>query len=273
MIGKKVKDIVKKGYAKIATNESSCGCGGSCCSGTTVENISSGSGYNKKDMSSVPEGSNLGLGCGNPVAMASLKKGETVLDLGAGAGFDCFLASKRVGKSGKVIGLDMTKEMVEKARSNALRGGYKNVEFLLGEIENIPLADNSVNTVISNCVINLSPEKGKVFKEIRRVLKPGGRFMVSDIVLSKPLPKNIKNSANAYVGCVSGAILKKKYLDFIKKAGFQNIEITQEKEFPVDYILGDTASTTAGSGTKSTKIYSGKKPNIIISISVRAYKN
>ena len=261
---KKIKDIVKKGYAKIARTESSCGCGSSCCSVTTAENISRGIGYNKKDMSSVPEGSNLGLGCGNPVALSSLKKGETVLDLGSGAGFDCFLASKRVGNSGKVIGLDMTPEMVKKARSNALRGGYKNVEFLLGEIENIPLADNSVDAVISNCVINLSPEKGKVFKEIRRVLKPGGRFMVSDIVLAKPLPKNIKNSVSGYVGCISGAILRKKYLDFIKKARFKNIEITQEREFPLDLMLNDIP--------KNAKKHSEKNPNIIISISVCAYK-
>ncbi|MFH0931333.1 MAG: arsenite methyltransferase, partial [Candidatus Zixiibacteriota bacterium] len=187
----------------------------------------------------VPEGSNLGLGCGNPVALASLKKGEIVLDLGSGAGFDCFLASRRVGKKGKVIGVDMTPEMVEKARENAEKGNYDNVEFRLGEIENLPVADNSMDVIISNCVINLSPDKSRVFQEAFRVLKPGGRLMVSDLVLVKELPDFIKNSVRAYIGCLSGAIMKDKYTDAIKKAGFQNVKIIEETSYPIELMAND----------------------------------
>jgi arsenite methyltransferase len=165
-------------------------------------------GYKKEELDSVPEGANLGLGCGNPTALASLEKGETVLDLGAGAGFDCFLAANIVGVDGLVIGVDMTPEMVDKARSNARKGGYKNVDFRLGELEHLPVADNSVDVLISNCVINLTPYKAAVFNEAFRVLKHGGRFVVSDIVLLKELPHAVKQSVAAYVGCLSGAIMK-----------------------------------------------------------------
>jgi len=236
-----IKEIVKKGYARIAKQESSC-CGpaNSCCgSPDTSETISRKIGYSEEEIKAAPEGANLGLGCGNPLAHASLKEGETVLDLGSGAGFDCFLAAHRVGKNGRVVGVDMTQEMVQKARENASKGNYENVEFKLGEIEDIPVADSSVDIVISNCVINLSPDKGKVFKEAFRILKPGGRLMISDIVLLKELPDFIKNSIEAYVGCVSGAIMKDEYLEALEAAGFQEIKILDETSLPADGIDKD----------------------------------
>ncbi len=212
----------------------------SCCSGSAAaETISKAVGYSEDDMASVPEGANLGLGCGNPIALASLKKGETVLDLGSGGGFDCFLAAGKVGKEGKVIGVDMTPEMLERARENARKGDYKNVEFRLGEIENLPVADNSVDVIISNCVINLSPDKNRVFQEAFRTLKPGGRLMVSDIVLLRDLPESIKNSVTAYVGCIAGAMLKDDYLKAVKAAGFREVKILQETAFPIDCMAND----------------------------------
>ncbi len=238
---KNIKKVVREGYARIATQKNSC-CApvDSCCgSPDLAEDISKKIGYTEQELKSVPEGSNLGLGCGNPIALASLKEGDTVLDLGAGAGFDCFLAANKVGQKGKVIGVDMTPEMVEKARENMEKGGYDNVEFRLGEIENLPVADNSVDTIISNCVINLAPDKRKVFMEAFRVIKPGGRLMVSDIVLLKDLPEEIKNSIEAYVGCVSGAILKDEYIKAIKEAGFQDVEVIDETSFPIKSITND----------------------------------
>ena len=207
-----IRKVVRKGYAKIAKQDSSC-CAPvkSCCGSTDLaQDISRNIGYTEEELKAVPEGANLGLGCGNPIALASLKEGETVLDLGSGAGFDCFLAASRIGGKGRVIGVDMTPEMVEKARENARKVNSANVEFRLGEIENLPVADNSVDVVISNCVINLSPEKGRVFTETLRVLKPGGRLMISDIVLLKELPDVLRNSIEAYVGCLSGAYLKRR---------------------------------------------------------------
>jgi SAM-dependent methyltransferase len=198
-------------------------------------------GYSDDEMIQVPEGANLGLGCGNPVAIASLSPGETVLDLGSGAGFDAFLAVAKVGKAGRVIGVDMTDEMLEKARENAKKGGYTNVEFRKGDIEDLPLEDEEVDVVISNCVINLAPDKGKVFKETYRVLKPGGRLMVSDVVLTKPLPDELKNDEELLSGCVAGAILKQDYLNLLKKAGFDKITI--HKETP-GFLKGYTASIT-----------------------------
>jgi SAM-dependent methyltransferase len=168
------------------------------------------------------------------VALALLKKGDTVLDLGSGAGIDCFLAADRVGRSGKVIGIDMTHEMLEKARMNAIEGGYNNVEFRLGEIEHLPVADDSVDVVISNCVINLSPDKKQVFKEVFRVLVPGGRMMVSDIVLKAPLPESIQQSVEAYTSCIAGAVLKDEYLKAIRSAGFKEVKVVGETVFPID---------------------------------------
>jgi ubiquinone/menaquinone biosynthesis C-methylase UbiE len=240
---KDIKEIVKEGYAKIAVQGGSC-CGpaSSCCgSADLAKDISSKIGYSEKEIQGVPEGSNLGLGCGNPVALASLREGETVLDLGSGAGFDCFLAANKVGKKGKVIGVDMTPDMIEKAKENAERGNYGNVEFKLGDIEKLPVGDGSVDVVMSNCVINLSPDKGKVFQEAFRVLKPGGRLMISDIVLLNELPKVIKESIEAYIGCVSGAIMKDEYLRKIKASGFDDVRVIEETVFPFEFIANDPA--------------------------------
>jgi SAM-dependent methyltransferase len=237
-----IKKVVREGYAKIAGKQNSC-CApvSSCCGGTSLaEDISKKVGYTEAELRAVPEGANLGLGCGNPVALASLKEGETVLDLGSGAGFDCFLAANKVGRRGKVIGVDMTPEMVDKAKENARKGKYKNVEFRLGDIESLPVADNSVDAVISNCVINLSPDKRKVFGEAFRVLKPGGRFMVSDMVWLREPPDFIKDSIEAYIGCLSGAIMKDEYMGAIKSAGFQDVRIVDEIS-PVKYIADVSA--------------------------------
>lgn len=241
MEGEEIKKNVREGYARVARQSNSCCAAASpCCSGADLaQNISRAIGYSEEELKSVPEGANLGLGCGNPVALASLKKGETVLDLGSGAGFDCFLAADRVGKKGKVIGVDMTPEMLEKARENARKGNYENVEFRLGEIENLPVADNSVDIIVSNCVINLSPDKNRVFKEAFRALKPGGRLMVSDIVLLKELPASIKNSIQAYVGCLAGASMKDGYLETIKAAGFRKIKVLEETAFPIECMAND----------------------------------
>ncbi len=231
-----IKEKVRERYGKFAKQGTSC-CGNGCgCADNSAENMSKLVGYSDEDIGSVPEGSNLGLGCGNPIALASLKEGETVLDLGSGAGFDCFLAAKKVGKKGKVVGVDMTPEMLKRARENASKGGYKNVEFREGEIEALPVEDNSIDAVISNCVINLSPDKEQVFREMYRVLKKGGRFMVSDITLAKDLPKELRNSIAAYVGCIAGAITREEYLSAIKKAGFSDVKIVKEEPFPLDAV-------------------------------------
>ena len=243
---KEVKKVVREGYARIAKQGSSC-CGpvNSCCGSTDLaQSIGKSIGYTEEELTAVPEGANLGLGCGNPVALASLREGETVLDLGSGAGFDCFLAANQVGETGRVVGVDMTPEMIEKARENAGKGNYENVEFRLGEIENLPVADNTADVIVSNCVINLAPDKKSVFKEAFRVLKPGGRIMVSDIVLTKELPEAIKNSVQAYVGCVSGAMVKLEYLETMEAAGFNDITVIDETSFPIDCMANDPTART-----------------------------
>jgi len=275
-VGKKaeIKKMVREGYAKIARKGSSC-CApaSSCCSGADLaQDISKKIGYADEELASVPEGANLGLGCGNPVALASLAKGETVLDLGAGAGFDCFLAANKVGKTGKVIGVDMTPEMLEKARENAEKGDYANVEFRLGEIENLPVADNSVDVIISNCVINLSPDKKRVFSEALRVLKPGGRLMVSDIVLLKELPDFIRDSIAAYVGCVAGAMLKDDYLAAIRRAGFEPVEVVGETFFPVDGLVNDPMAKAVIDKMAITADDIRDAGNSVASVKVRAVK-
>ena len=236
-----VKKNVRENYARVARQEQSC-CGNKggspCCDGTqNAREVSRDIGYSEADIENAPEGANLGLGCGNPIALASLKEGETVMDLGSGAGFDCFLAANRVGEKGMVIGVDMTPEMVDKARENARKGGYNNVEFRLGEIENLPVADRTVDVIISNCVINLAPDKKRVFREAYRALKPGGRIMVSDIVLGRELPENIKNSIEAYVGCVAGASLENDYLEAIESAGFNDVRVVGESVFDIKDII------------------------------------
>ncbi|MCW4030794.1 MAG: arsenite methyltransferase [Candidatus Bathyarchaeota archaeon] len=230
----KIKEYVKKSYGKIAqTGEASrpccgCGCGPSCTDTSLLI------GYSKNELSNIPAASNMGLGCGNPTALASLKQGETVLDLGSGGGIDAFLAAKKVGEAGRVIGVDMTKEMIQKARLTAQKNGYKNVEFRLGEIEDLPVDDNSIDVIISNCVINLSPNKKKVFQEAYRVLKPNGRMLISDIVTEGELPEQIQKSISAWAGCVAGAQERKQYLKTIGDSGFKEINIVSESTFTVD---------------------------------------
>jgi ubiquinone/menaquinone biosynthesis C-methylase UbiE len=236
---KNIKKMVREGYAKALLQRSCCS-GSSCCSGTSQAKIISKTvGYSDAEINVVPRGANLGFGCGNPVAIASLKEGDVVLDLGSGAGFDAFLAAAKVGKTGKVIGVDMTPEMVKRATENARKGNYNNVEFRLSEIEKLPVKDNFVDVIISNCVINLSPDKRSVFKEAFRVLKPGGRIMISDLVLVKELPDVIKESVEAYVGCLAGAIKKEEYLNFIAAAGFKDIKVVSESSYPVDAMFNN----------------------------------
>lgn len=237
-----IKKTVRENYGKIAKKGSSCCAPLTPCCGNNDSKaleISKKIGYSEEELGSIPEGANLGLGCGNPTALATLKKGETVLDLGSGAGFDCFLAANKVGTEGKIIGVDMTPEMIDKARENARKGNYENVEFRLGEIENLPAADNSVDVIISNCVINLAPDKNRVFKEAFRILKPGGRLLVSDIVLLEDLPDEIKNSVEAYIGCLSGAIKKNEYMTAITNAGFRDVRIMNENRYPVELMAND----------------------------------
>lgn len=244
MENENIKKIVRENYAEVAKKggESSC-CGSSCCCGSSyAEDTAKGIGYSSEELASVPEGSNLGLGCGNPHTFASLKEGEIVVDLGSGAGFDCFLASNRIGEKGIVIGVDMTPDMIDRARNNAKKGRYRNVEFRLGEIENLPVRDNYADAVISNCVINLSTDKQRVFNEAFRVLKKGGRISLSDVVLLKELPEEIKKSKKAYTGCLSGAILKNEYISAIKTAGFSEVIVESEDIFPLDFMLNDNSA-------------------------------
>ena len=269
-----VRKAVREGYAKIVKQDNSC-CTPvkSCCGGTElIQDISKKIGYTDAELKTVPEGANLGLGCGNPVALASLKQGEIVLDLGSGAGFDCFLAADRVGERGRVIGVDMTPEMIEKARDNAKKGTYTNVEFRLGEIEHLPAADNSVDAVISNCVINLSPDKKGVFAEAFRVLRPGGRLMISDIVLLKELPASIMNSLEAYIGCVSGAMLKDEYLKAVREAGFQDVKIMGETAFPAELILSDPTAKEIIKKLEIEPERAGEVAGSVISIKVSGIK-
>ncbi len=272
----KLKKAVREGYAQIAKKGSSC-CGSaktSCCgSANSADLISKGIGYSKEELSTVPDESNLGLGCGNPIALALLEPGETVLDLGSGAGFDCFLAANKVGSKGKVIGVDMTPEMIEKARINAKKGNYTNVEFRLGEIETLPVADSSVDIIISNCVINLVPDKARVFSEAFRTLKPGGRLMVSDIVLLGALPEFIAKSLDAYVGCLSGASLKSEYLKIIEDAGFINVEVMSEKSFGLEYMADDpTANAIIKKMDQPIEKIAAEVEKVVASIRVKAIK-
>jgi len=224
-----VKKKVRETYKEAANSK--CGCGSSCCSQVDLSQKIKDIGYSMDELSEIPEEAVLGLGCGNPVAIANLNEGEVVLDLGSGAGIDVFLASKKVGPTGKVIGVDMTPEMVDKSRELALKEGFSNVEFRLGEIEHLPLADNSVDVVISNCVINLSVDKPQVFKEISRVLKSGGRLAVSDIVLTGNLPDNIKKDLTAWSACVSGAVSEEEYLRLIQESGLTDVKVDSRTSF------------------------------------------
>ncbi|WP_027185239.1 arsenite methyltransferase [Desulfovibrio inopinatus] len=246
-------------------DENACGCGatpssdissaqGGCCSGPALspDKTSKALGYSSDELASLPEGANLGLGCGNPQAIASIKQGETVLDLGSGAGMDCFLAAKTTGARGLVIGVDMTPEMIAKAKLNAEKTGVKNVEFRLGEIENLPVADNNVDVIISNCVINLSPEKWKVYSEAFRVLKPGGRIAVSDIVLTAALPEELQNDLSLYTGCMAGASSLPDIESYLSEAGFGDIRISpkdESREFIREWVPGSKTADYVVSAT------------------------
>jgi ubiquinone/menaquinone biosynthesis C-methylase UbiE len=227
-----VRTIVREKYGAIAGGQpagaAGC-CGDNCGCGDVLSEI----GYSTTEAAAVPAESNLGLGCGNPLAHAAAQPGETVLDLGSGAGIDCFLAARAVGAGGRVIGVDMTPAMIDRARAAAARSGHANVEFRLGEIEHLPVADASVDLIISNCVVNLSPEKAQVFREALRVLKPGGRLVVSDLVWLRPMPESIRGRVDALVGCVAGASLKDEYLTLMRAAGFQSVEVLEETRYTV----------------------------------------
>jgi SAM-dependent methyltransferase len=264
-----IRQIVRESYAKTAKRTNCCGPHSAkesaCCTGTKSKDI----GYSAQEHESVPEGSDLGLGCGNPVAIASLKSGETVLDLGAGAGFDCFLAAKKVGRNGRVIGVDMTPEMIDKARENAQKAGYKNVEFRLGEIEHLPVADNTVDVIISNCVINLAPHKQDVMNEAYRVLKKGGRIAISDLALRGELPKKIKDNMAAYVSCVAGAIHIDDYKKAVMSAGFRDVKFTLNKATGCS---GPTEDQKAAHALKLTNDEYSKLSKTVVSVYIEARK-
>jgi SAM-dependent methyltransferase len=233
MTDKRIKDAVKARYSQIAKdNRQSCcsNCGCDVNSLTRAESV----GYSRDDLERIPEESVMGLGCGNPTAIAELELGEIVLDLGSGAGIDVFLAANKVGPKGKVIGIDMTKEMVDKASAIARNNGYENIEFRLGEIENLPLSDDSVDTIISNCVINLCPDKSRVFREARRVLRAGGKLVISDIVAERVLSDEMRHDLNAWAGCVAGTLQQEEYLSKIREAGFNDLELISNREFYVE---------------------------------------
>jgi SAM-dependent methyltransferase len=272
-----IRKMVRDRYADVVNRNSGC-CGSepvSCCgdtTDTTANKVSEEIGYSAQEMGEVPDGANLGLGCGNPTALASIQPGETILDLGSGAGFDCFLAANRTGAEGMVIGVDMTPDMLEAARQNAQKGTYENVEFRLGEIEHLPVADSTVDLVISNCVINLSADKQEVFNEAFRVLKPGGRMMISDIVLNHPLPEKIVGSEEAYCQCISGAVLREEYLDMIQSAGFSEVEIITEKSFSSDLVAEYQDAECCTDGLNIAGEEAKNAADALVSVSVYAKK-
>lgn len=252
MKDERIKDVVRATYSQIAERSQQSCCSGCGC-GVSPSAQAEAVGYLKEDLEHIPEGAAMGLGCGNPTAIAELREGETVLDLGAGAGMDVFLAANKVGAKGRVIGVDMTEEMIDRASTIAKSNGYENVEFRLGEIENLPVEDNSVDTIISNCVINLAPDKSKVFGEAYRVLTQKGKLVVSDIVAERALPDGIKEDLDAWAGCIAGALEQDEYLDRIRGAGFTDLQVVPNGEFYVEDPKG-------GEMVK------------LLSISVKAYK-
>jgi len=252
MKDEKIKDVVRATYSQIAERSQQSCCSGCGC-GVSPSAQAEAVGYLKEDLENVPEGAAMGLGCGNPIAIAELREGETVLDLGAGAGMDVFLAANKVGAKGRVIGVDMTREMIDRASAIAKSNGYENVEFRLGEIEKLPVDDGSIDTIISNCVINLSPDKSKVFSEAYRVLKPRGKLIVSDIVSEHQLPDGIREDPNAWAGCIAGALEQQEYLAKIREAGFRDLQLVPNGEFYAEDV-------------KSSEVVK------LVSISVKAYK-
>jgi SAM-dependent methyltransferase len=265
-----IKAAVRRHYASIARQTSSCCLPAATCCGD--QPVSRQIGYSEQELAAVPAGADLGLGCGNPTALASLAAGEVVVDLGSGAGIDCFLAAQRVGPTGHVIGVDMTHEMLERSRRAAAEGGLANVEFRLGEIENLPVADRTADVVISNCVINLSTDKPRVFREALRVLKPGGRLMVSDLVLERPLPESVRRSVEAYAGCISGALLKDEYLAAIRAAGFVDFEIVDESGYAIGSSNPDASELAALQADGITREDLQAAAQAVRSVKVRAYR-
>ena len=250
----RLRQHIRARYAGIAKSSGPCGCGSGCCQPDALLNpdASVQIGYSKEELAAVPEGANLGLGCGNPQAIAALKPGETVVDLGCGGGFDCFLAARRIGPKGRAIGVDMTPEMIHKARENAAKGKAKNVDFRLGEIEHLPVADGTADVILSNCVINLSPDKPQVYAEAARVLKPGGRLAISDVVAIGPIPAAIKRKLQAHSGCIAGSATVPETERMLKKAGFSHIRIDvkeQSKAYIKDWFPGSGAEKCVRSAT------------------------
>ncbi|MCL4819349.1 MAG: arsenite methyltransferase [Vicinamibacteria bacterium] len=260
---------VREKYGRIAAEGGSC-CGPNSCGGTSEVPVSLGIGYSPEELAALPEGANLGLGCGAPLAALAPRRGETVLDLGSGAGIDVLLAARAVGEEGRAIGIDMTPEMLKKARANAAKVGAWNAEFREGRLEELPVASASVDAVTSNCVINLVPDKSKVFAEVARVLRPGGRLVISDIVLDGALPERIERDVYAYVGCISGAALRERYFGWLRAAGFAEIEVLKD----VDYLamLKDTAPEEAGAVLERTGTKWEEIEGRVRSITFRARK-
>ncbi len=282
-----IREYIRRTYGDIAGSGSGCGCGctpaapaagpwasedeskGKHAAGATAADIARKIGYGEEELMAVPEGANLGLGCGNPTALAGLRQGETVLDLGSGTGFDCFLATERVGSEGRVIGVDMTAEMIERARSGAAEAGTANVEFRLGEIENLPVADESVDVIISNCVLNLSTDKPQTFSEMLRVLKPGGRLAISDIALLRELPAAIRDSLEGYAGCVSGALLEEDYLELVRDAGFIDVRLSRH---PVSLCAEDFSGDPLAAAFLGGIAHGENATDFIASVNVEAIK-
>jgi arsenite methyltransferase len=277
MSNNQIQENVKSGYADIVrrnTKKPFLSNIFQCCDPKEIAvNIGKKIGYSEEELNNVPRDANLGIGCGNPTALASIKKGETILDLGSGAGFDCFLASKETGKTGKVIGIDITPEMVEQAKKNAEKGNYKNVEFKIGEIENLPIENSSIDLIISNCVINLTNQKEKVFEEAYRVAKPGGRIMISDIILLNDLPDYVKNTVEGHIACLAGAVKKEHYIDAISKAGFTEIRIDKQSTFPIELMLNDPIAEKIVRENNLKEEDINKIADSIASISISAKKN
>ena len=260
-----IRNVVRERYGAIAekSDEGGCGCGpGGCCGGSAVDQVAEYIGYTPEQLAALPEGANLGLGCGNPLAHAAPRPGEVVLDLGSGAGMDAFLAGREVGPTGRVIGVDMTPEMIAQAQANAANGDYPNVEFRLGDIESMPMESASIDVVISNCVLNLVPDKAKAFSEIVRVLRPGGRLAVSDIVLDGPLPASLQGSEDGYCSCISGAIGREEYLAKLAAAGLQDVHVVSSSD-----AAALLASDCCGEGAAESEL-----SGIVTSIHVTARK-
>jgi len=265
----KIKETVRKGYTDIAQGKSSC-----CCGSSAPDRLAGAIGYTNEELEVLPDGANMGLSCGNPTTIANLKPGQVVLDLGSGGGLDVFIAARKVGQAGKAIGVDMTPEMLNKARVSSSKftekTGLSNVEFRLGEIEYLPVADSTIDVVISNCVINLSPDKQQVWNEIARVLKSGGKACISDLALKKPLPKNILKSAAALVSCVAGAVLVDETIKMAKQAGLHDIQV-DEKAYSID-VMAD-CNDPLYRQVKESLPEGTKLGDYIISINVSAFKN